>query len=99
MDIRELFTLDTLHTVFIFSTIHFHTSPTWNDHCSKNLQLNIENMSTTKFMFATGIENSYPTITLPDGKKKRIDEMEKTGHYKYWQEDLRLVKEMGIEHL
>jgi beta-glucosidase/6-phospho-beta-glucosidase/beta-galactosidase len=50
-------------------------------------------------MFATGIENSYPTITLPDGKIKRVDEMEKTGHYKYWKEDFRLVKEMGIDHL
>ncbi|MEP6595677.1 MAG: family 1 glycosylhydrolase, partial [Ginsengibacter sp.] len=56
-------------------------------------------MSTNKFMFATGIENSYPTITLPDGTIKRVDEMEKTGHYKYWKEDLRLVKETGIDHL
>jgi len=56
-------------------------------------------MSTNKFMFATGIENSYPTITLPDGKIKRIDEMEKTGHYKHWKQDFALVKEMGIEHL
>jgi len=30
-------------------------------------------------MFATGIENSYPTILLPDGRVKRVDEMEKTG--------------------
>ena len=50
-------------------------------------------------MFATGIENSYPTITLPDGTIKRIDEMEKTGHYKYWKQDFQLVKEMGIDHL
>jgi beta-glucosidase/6-phospho-beta-glucosidase/beta-galactosidase len=50
-------------------------------------------------MFATGIENSYPTITLLDGTIKRIDEMEKTGHYKYWKEDFRLVKEMGMDHL
>ncbi|HUH33641.1 MAG TPA: family 1 glycosylhydrolase [Daejeonella sp.] len=51
-----------------------------------------------KFMFATGIENSYPTI-IENGKKIRIDEMEKTGHYKYWKEDFQLVKEMGIEFL
>jgi len=25
-------------------------------------------------MFATGIENSYPTIQLPDGRTKRMDE-------------------------
>lgn len=35
----------------------------------------------SKFMFATGIENSYPNIMLPDGTTKRVDEMEKTGHY------------------
>jgi len=47
-------------------------------------------------MFATGIENSYPMITLPDGSRKRIDEMEKCGHYLRWKEDFELVKEMGI---
>ena len=50
-------------------------------------------------MFATGIENSYPTILLPNGKTKRIDEMEKTGHYKHWRLDFELVKETGIEFL
>ena len=33
------------------------------------------------FLFATGIENSYPTILGPDGKTLRVDEMAKTGHY------------------
>ncbi|WP_207532141.1 family 1 glycosylhydrolase [Desertivirga arenae] len=56
-------------------------------------------MRRNKFMFATGIENSYPMITLPDGSRKRVDEMEKCGHYKYWKEDFNLVKEMGIEFL
>ncbi|MGI4022546.1 MAG: family 1 glycosylhydrolase [Janthinobacterium lividum] len=51
-----------------------------------------------KFMFATGIENSYPTVFI-DGKKIRVDELEKTGHYKRWQEDFELVKEMDIEFL
>lgn len=50
-------------------------------------------------MFATGIENSYPTIKLPDGRIKRIDEMEKTRHYKYWREDFDLVNESGIKYL
>lgn len=50
-------------------------------------------------MFATGIENSYPTILLPDGSTKRVDELEKAKHYQYWQEDFRLVKESGIEFL
>jgi len=53
----------------------------------------------SKFMFATGIENSYPTIQLPDGTTKRVDEMEKTGHYERWREDFNLVKESGIEFL
>ncbi|HSN61010.1 MAG TPA: family 1 glycosylhydrolase [Ferruginibacter sp.] len=50
-------------------------------------------------MFATGIENSYPNILLPDGTTKRVDEMEKTGHYIHWEKDFDLVKEMGIEFL
>ncbi len=52
----------------------------------------------SKFMFATGIENSYPTIQS-GGQKIRIDELEKTGHYQRWKEDFGLVKEMGIEFL
>jgi beta-glucosidase/6-phospho-beta-glucosidase/beta-galactosidase len=52
-----------------------------------------------QFLFATGIENSYPTIALPDGTTKRVDEMEKTGHYRHWREDFRLVQEMSVEYL
>src|SRR3982751_2692709 len=48
------------------------------------------------FLFATGIENSSPTI---DGGKTRVDEMEKCGHYDRWQEDFALVQEMGISFL
>jgi beta-glucosidase/6-phospho-beta-glucosidase/beta-galactosidase len=51
------------------------------------------------FMFATGIENSYPVVQLPDGSRRRIDEMEKTGHYRFWRDDFRLVKELGIDVL
>jgi len=47
------------------------------------------------FLFSTGIENSYPI--LPNGR--RIDEMEKCGHYARWQEDFALVREMGIRAL
>jgi beta-glucosidase/6-phospho-beta-glucosidase/beta-galactosidase len=53
----------------------------------------------SEFMFATGIENSYPTIKLPDGKRFRVDEMAKTGHYQRWREDFQLVKDLGIEYL
>jgi beta-glucosidase/6-phospho-beta-glucosidase/beta-galactosidase len=56
-------------------------------------------MSGNKFMFATGIENSYPTILLPDGTTFRVDEMEKTDHYKCWKTDFDLVKHSGIEFL
>jgi beta-glucosidase/6-phospho-beta-glucosidase/beta-galactosidase len=56
-------------------------------------------MPGTKFMFSTGIENSYPTILLPDGTTKRVDEMEKASHYEYWKTDFELVKELGIEFL
>src|SRR5262252_6617947 len=45
------------------------------------------------FLFATGIENSSPTI---DNGRRRIDELEKCGHYQRWQEDFALVEEMGI---
>ena len=56
-------------------------------------------MPATQFMFATGIENSSPTILLPNGTTKRVDEMEKTGFYKNWETDFGLVKEMGINFL
>lgn len=51
------------------------------------------------FMFATGIENSYPTIALPGGGVKRVDEMEKTDHYRRWREDFQLVTDLGLEYL
>jgi beta-glucosidase/6-phospho-beta-glucosidase/beta-galactosidase len=56
-------------------------------------------MPGNKFMFSTGIENSYPTIQLPDGSTRRVDELEKTGHYNNWEKDFGLVKELGIEFL
>mgnify|MGYP005814521273 CR=1 FL=1 len=56
-------------------------------------------MSGNRFMFSTGIENSYPNIILPDGKVKRVDEMEKTGHYQQWRTDFELVKDIGLEFL
>ncbi|HEX8167255.1 MAG TPA: family 1 glycosylhydrolase [Beijerinckiaceae bacterium] len=50
-------------------------------------------MTAPAFMFATGIENSYPTI---DNGRVRIDEMEKCGHYRHWKTDFELVQELGI---
>jgi beta-glucosidase/6-phospho-beta-glucosidase/beta-galactosidase len=49
-----------------------------------------------RFLFATGIENSAPTIM--EGKI-RMDEFEKCGHYKHWKTDFSLVQELGIEFL
>jgi hypothetical protein len=37
------------------------------------------------FLFATGIENSAPTI---QGGRIRRDQMEECGHYARWREDL-----------
>ncbi len=49
-----------------------------------------------RFMFATGIECSYPTIR---GGRWRMDEMEACGHYRNWRTDLALVRELGLRHL
>jgi len=48
------------------------------------------------FLFATGIECSYPTI---DGGRWRRDQLQSTGHYRHWQQDFELCRKMGITHL
>lgn len=48
------------------------------------------------FLFATGVENSYPTI---NNGKTRIDELQKCGHYKHWSRDFDCVQELGIQFL
>ena len=52
----------------------------------------------SQFMFATGIENSYPTIEWK-GRTIRQDELAKTKHYDHWREDFQLLRELGIEYL
>lgn len=52
-------------------------------------------MTNGPFFFATGIENSYPT--LPGGA--RVDQMAKCGHYDRWEEDFALVRELGVHAL
>jgi len=54
------------------------------------------NANATGFMFATGIECSYPTI---EHGRWRRDEMDSTRHYEFWQEDFRLAREIGITHI
>jgi beta-glucosidase/6-phospho-beta-glucosidase/beta-galactosidase len=51
-----------------------------------------------QFMFATGIENSYPTIAW-HGRTVRQDELAKTRHYECWRDDFALLDELGITHL
>jgi beta-glucosidase len=54
----------------------------------------------SRFMFATGIEGSCPTIASPDGSTSiRVDEMDRTFHYAYWKEDLELVHQLGLRYL
>ena len=47
-------------------------------------------------MFATGIENSIPTI---NGGRTRVDQMEVCGHYKHWRTDFDCVDDLGIHFL
>ena len=48
------------------------------------------------FMFATGIECSYPTIQ--QGRVRR-DQLEECGHYDRYAEDIGLVRELGLKVL
>lgn len=48
------------------------------------------------FMFASGIECSYPTL---QGGRWRLDQMEAIGHYRNWREDFALTVQTGITHL
>ena len=50
----------------------------------------------SNFMFATGIECSYPTIE--QGRVRR-DELDECRHYERWREDLALVHELGLRFL
>ncbi len=47
-------------------------------------------------MFATGIENSYPTI---QNGRVRVDQMEKAKHYQFWSQDFDLVQQLEIDYL
>jgi beta-glucosidase/6-phospho-beta-glucosidase/beta-galactosidase len=61
-------------------------------HNGKGLPTGLPN----NFMFATGIECSYPTI---DHGKTRRDMLAECDHYNRYKEDLGLVKEMGLKVL
>ena len=51
-----------------------------------------ERHAPNRFMFATGIECSYPVITGRDSRDERVDEMARCGFYDRWREDFQLVK-------
>ena len=53
-------------------------------------------MTAPLFMFATGIENSYPTI---DNGRQRVDEMDKCGHYTHWRTDFDLLEDLNVHTL
>jgi beta-glucosidase/6-phospho-beta-glucosidase/beta-galactosidase len=50
----------------------------------------------SNFMFATGIECSYPTIQ--NGRVRR-DQLAECGHYEHWRKDLSLVRDLGLKVL
>ena len=47
------------------------------------------------FLFATGIENSYPR--LPDGS--RYDQLDECDHYTRWRDDFALARALGVSAL
>ncbi len=60
------------------------------------MNISTEGDPITKFIFATGIECSYPTITTHHGTRVRIDKLESSFHYQHWRTDLELVRELDI---
>ena len=52
--------------------------------------------SNHSFIFATGIECSYPTV---ENGKWRRDEYYGARHYEFWQRDFELAREIGATHL
>jgi beta-glucosidase/6-phospho-beta-glucosidase/beta-galactosidase len=51
---------------------------------------------TPTFLFATGVENSNPTIK---NGRVRVDEIAKCGHYTCWRDDFECVQQLGIRFL
>ena len=56
------------------------------------------NPATQRFLFATGIECSYPTIEWK-GQRIRQDELAKCGHYERWREDFEIARQVGVRVL
>src|SRR5919199_153205 len=67
----------------------------WDVAHSRALPRLLPPVASMTFLFATGVENSYPT--LADGR--RVDQMDRCGHYARWEEDFALVRELGLRAL
>jgi beta-glucosidase/6-phospho-beta-glucosidase/beta-galactosidase len=52
-----------------------------------------------RFIFCTGMENSYPVITDKHGRRVRRDGLAASDHYRRWREDFKLVKDIGVTFL
>jgi beta-glucosidase len=52
-----------------------------------------------QFLFATGIENSYPVINGKNGHTIRRDELESTHFYQRWREDFDLLDDLGVQYV
>lgn len=53
-------------------------------------------LTVPQFLFATGIENSSPTI---NNGRQRVDEMESCRHYELWRDDFALAPALGVRVL
>ncbi|CAA9492390.1 MAG: GH1 [uncultured Sphingomonadaceae bacterium] len=58
----------------------------------------VSHPSKSRFVFASGIECSYPVIQTPAGRVRR-DQMAECGHYARWREDFELTLALGCRHL
>lgn len=58
----------------------------------------VSHPSKSRFVFASGIECSYPVIAGPEGPLRR-DQMAECRHYERWCEDFELALALGCRHL
>lgn len=90
------------HPLSVQATFHFTQSESDLADPKDNFRFYIprvvSNPTTDRFLFATGIECSYPTVAGPDGPIRR-DQMLECGHYDRWQQDFDLVSEIGCRLL
>jgi beta-glucosidase len=59
----------------------------------------VSHPSKARFVFASGIECSYPSIVDSSGQRVRRDQMAECGHYDRWREDFELTLALGCRHL